>query len=108
MDTYPLKIFKYKNIIKILKLSLIGIFILLFFTLILMNYDHTHFNGFTQDKESDAKYKFFNRLYFATTTFSSTGYGDLSPKSTDVKIISMILQFSLVIIMLGGTFEMNQ
>jgi hypothetical protein len=106
MDTYPLKIFKYKNIIKILKLSLIGITILLFFTLILMNYDHTHFNGFS--KESDIEYKFFNRLYFATTTFSSTGYGDLSPKSVDVKIISMILQFSLVIIMLGGTFELNQ
>jgi hypothetical protein len=106
MDTYPLKIFKYKNIIKISKLSLIGITILLFFTLILMNYDHTHFNGFSQ--ESDIEYKFLNRLYFATTTFSSTGYGDISPKSVVVKIISMVLQFSLVIIMLGGTFEMNQ
>ena len=68
-----------------------------------MNYDHSHFNGFS--KENDMENKFFNRLYFTTTTFSSTGYGDVSPKSNDVKLLSIILQFSLVIIMLSGTFE---
>ena len=68
-----------------------------------MKYDNTHFNGFTED--NDIKNKFFNRLYF--TTFSSTGYGDVSPKSIDVRIISMILQFSLVIILLSGTFKIK-
>ena len=41
------------------------------------------------------------------TTFSSTGYGDISPNSTEIKIISMLLQFILVIAMLGGIFEFN-
>ena len=38
------------------------------------------------------------------TTFSSTGYGDISPESIPVKIITMLLQFSLVV-MLGGILE---
>lgn len=100
---YPFKILNKKILMKIFKLASIGIFIILLFTISLMNYDDTHFNGFTHDE--DIKNKFFNRFYFTTTTFSSTGYGDVSPKSKDVKIISIILQFSLVIIMLSGTFE---
>ena len=41
------------------------------------------------------------------TTFSSTGYGDISPNSAEIKIISMILQFVLVIAMLGGILEFS-
>ena len=100
---YPFKFLNKNNLIKILKLASVSIFIILVFTIIFMNYDHSHFNGFS--KENDMENKFFNRLYFTTTTFSSTGYGDVSPKSNDVKIISIILQFSLVIILLSGTFE---
>ena len=72
---YPFKFLNKKNLIKILKLASIGLFTILLFTIIFMNYDHTHFNGFT--KENDIENKFFNRLYFTTTTFSSTGYGDV-------------------------------
>jgi len=36
------------------------------------------------------------------TTFSSTGYGDISPKTNEVKIIAMILQFILVVSILSS------
>jgi len=77
----------------------------LIFTGIFYFFDHNHFNGF--NKEDDEESKFINRLYFTMTTFSSTGYGDISPNSTEIKIISMLLQFILVIAMLGGIFEFN-
>ena len=38
-----------------------------------------------------------NRLYFVTTTFSSTGYGDISPKSQTARGITILLQLLVVI-----------
>ena len=102
---------KLSNILKkhekrILKLSIIAIIIILFFTIVLMFFDDSNFRGFNEDGTESIHIKFFNRLYFTMTTFSSTGYGDISPKSIGVKIISMILQFALVIVLLGGIFEL--
>jgi len=103
MNKYPKKLLESKYLKKVFKLSLIGIVIVLTFTLIFHFFDHTHFNGF--GKEEDEKNKILNRFYFTMTTFSSTGYGDISPNSPEIKIISMILQFILVIAMLGGILE---
>ena len=103
MNQYPKKLLESKYLKKVFKLSIIGILIVTIFTGIFSLYDHTHFNGF--GKEQDEKSKLLNRLYFTMTTFSSTGYGDISPNSREIKIISMILQFILVIAMLGGILE---
>ena len=75
------------------------------FTSIFHLFDHTHFKGFYED--DDEENKILNRLYFTMTTFSSTGYGDIAPNSDEIKIISMILQFVLVIAMLGGILEFS-
>ena len=90
---------------KIFKLSLVGASIVILFTLVFYQYDHTHFNGFNE--KDDKELKILNRIYYTMTTFSSTGYGDISPRSIDIKIITMILQFTLVIAMLGGILEFN-
>ena len=103
MNQYPKKLIESRYLKKVSKLSIIGILIVLLFTGIFHLYDHTHFNGF--GKEEDEESKLLNRLYFTMTTFSSTGYGDISPNSHEIKVISMILQFILVIAMLGGIFE---
>lgn len=100
---YLSNIFTKKYLKKVAKLSTIGIIIVLFFTFIFHFFDYTHFNGF-EEKEDENK-KLLNRLYFTMTTFSSTGYGDISPESIPVKIITMLLQFSLVVAMLGGILE---
>ena len=97
MNQYPKKLLQSRYLRKVFKLSIIGVLV---FTGIFYLFDHTHFNGF--GKEQD-KSKILNRLYFTMTTFSSTGYG--FPNSAEIKIISMILQFILVIAMLGGILE---
>ena len=101
MNHYPKKLLESKYLKKVFKLSIIGILIVTKFTGIISLYDHTHFNGFGKKKKN----KLLHRLYFTMTTFSSTGYGDISPNSRELKIISMILQFILVIAMLGGILE---
>lgn len=54
------------------------------------------------EKKKMKKKNFINRLYFTMTTFSSTGYGDISPKTNEVKIFAMILQFILVVSILSS------
>lgn len=90
---------------RLLKLSILAIIIILIFTIILMFFDDSNFRGFNENESENIYIKFINRLYFTMTTISSTGYGDVSPKSISIKIISMILQFALVIVLLGGIFE---
>ena len=46
--------------------------------------------------------KLFHRFYFTITTLSSAGYGDITPKTMPVKIISSILQFILIISLMSG------
>lgn len=52
---------------------------LLVISLIFSFFDKTHWNGLTE--EQNLNERFFNRLYFTTTTFSTAGYGDITPKS---------------------------
>lgn len=63
----------------------LGIFTGIFYTL-----DHNHFSGITE--EEDNRHKAFNRFYFVMTTASSTGYGDISPKSVTSRVFSILLQ----------------
>jgi Trk-type K+ transport system membrane component len=62
---------------------------------ILLTLDHTHFNGFDDEKKRNdgLLQKFFNRIYFCSTTLSTVGYGDVSPKSNLARGISILLQF---------------
>jgi len=92
-----------KNTIKLFKIAILSLCIIILFTIIFYQYDHTHFKGF--DEEDDKGGKILNRLYFTMTTFSSTGYGDISPNSNELKVLSMILQFILVIAMMAGILE---
>jgi len=95
--------FSYKRLLYLIKLSLAAFIIISTFTLIFYQFDYTHFDGFTKQEDDDNM--FLNRLYFTVTTFSSTGYGDVSPATPSVKILSMILQFILVITIVGGILE---
>lgn len=92
---------KINDYIKIILLS--AIFISLF-TLYLMLYDSTHFSGVEESDDKTIYDKIFNRLYFTVTTLSSTGYGDTIARSKIMKINSMILQFILIVGVMGGLF----
>jgi len=73
------------------------IFLYLVFTMIFCQYDHTHWNGIKEKDDDTFKKKFFNRLYFTSTTYSTVGYGDISPKSTSCRTIAILLQTFIII-----------
>ena len=59
------------------------------------NFDFHHWNGITE--KDDKNNRFINRLYFVMSTLSTTGYGDVTPKTKKMKIIVMVFQFILLI-----------
>ena len=84
---------------KLSKIVLFSLIIISIFSVIFYNYDHTHFDGLNKNNDNN---KLFNRIYFTVTTLSSAGYGDITPKSKEVKLLSIILQFILITGLMGG------
>ena len=73
------------------------IFLYIIFTIIFCQYDHTHWNGIEEKEDDTLQKKFFNRLYFTSTTYSTVGYGDISPKSNSCRTMAMVLQMLIII-----------
>ena len=67
------------------------------FITILSFFDYTHWNGILEEEDKSIAKKIFNRYYFVTTTLSSVGYGDISPKSYSCKLIVSLLQILIAI-----------
>lgn len=85
--------------------------ILLFFAfsvLGLMYFDHTHFNGISKSDDNEFFDALLNRSYFTTTTISSVGYGDISPKTRILKLYVAIMQFIIIFGSLSFIFKANQ
>jgi len=87
-----------------LKISVISLTFILCCTTLLLAFDYTHFNGLEEEGGDTLSNKFFNRLYFTVTTLSSTGYGDITAQSKQLKFISMCLQFILIVSVIGGFY----
>ena len=58
-------------------------------------YDSKHWNGLENEK-NEVFTKAMNRLYFISTSFSTCGYGDISPKTMIAKIVVSTMQFLLI------------
>lgn len=54
------------------------------------------------DKNRPMKDTLSDALYFTTTTFSSVGYGDITPTTTNAKLIVAIEQILLIFLSLGA------
>ena len=65
--------------------------IIIIFIFILSLFDYTHWNGIHEEEDKSIIKKIFNRYYFLTSTISSVGYGDISPKSYSCRAIVSIL-----------------
>ena len=76
-------------------LIIISLILIFTFTLLMYKFDFHHWNGIIE--EDDKNNRFINRLYFVMSTLSTTGYGDVTPKTKKMKIIVMIFQFILLI-----------
>ena len=68
------------------------ILFIIVFLIILLLFDYTHWNGIEKKNDDTIQNKILNRLYFITTTVSTSGYGDITPKSRLCRIIVIILQ----------------
>ncbi len=78
--------------------NLVEIFFLyIIFTLVFCQFDHTHWVGIDEEDDDTFNKKFFNRFYFTSTTYSTAGYGDISPKSTSCRIAVMALQTLIIV-----------
>ena len=91
-----------KKIKELGKLIILGFLILIVFTIIFSFFDYTHFGGINKEQDKNLTNKIFNRFYYAVTTLSSAGYGDIVPKSNILKMISILLQFILIISLMSG------
>jgi hypothetical protein len=50
-----------------------------------------HFSGMTAERDSSPWRAFFDRFYFALITVTTTGYGDICPKSSLARTLTMAL-----------------
>ena len=82
------------------------VIICVLFISVLSLFDYTHWNGIHEEEDKNIAKKIFNRYYFITTTISSVGYGDISPKSYICKFIVSLLHIlvAVQIIHIIGTF----
>tara|TARA_B100001094_G_C18059017_1_gene734025 strand:+ start:138 stop:437 length:300 start_codon:yes stop_codon:yes gene_type:complete len=86
---------------KIYNCALMALAIITIFTVIFSFYDSSHFVGVTDhsfdaERDKNLKDKIFNRLYYTMSSLS-TSDGVLLPKTREVQIISMLLQFIVIL-----------
>lgn len=53
-------------------------------------YDAEHWHGMDLEADASVGDKLFNRLYFSVVTFSTVGYGDITPASRTARAMVMI------------------
>lgn len=53
-------------------------------------YDAEHWNGMDLEGDPSLSDKLFNRLYFSVVTFSTVGYGDITPATRIARTLVMM------------------
>ena len=71
------------------------------FLVILLAFDHTNWNGIEEENDQTMGEKLMNRFYFICTTFSTAGYGDITPKSNTARMIVIVMLLFVTV----GLFE---
>lgn len=59
--------------------------------------DSSHFNGIEKNKDKHLSDAFLNRFYFILITFTTIGYGDITPKSNRARIITCLIILFIMI-----------
>lgn len=62
--------------------------------------DSSNFNGIDPIKDQSWLYAYFIRLYFAMTTLTTIGYGDITAESIKAKLFVMTLMFFVIVVIL--------
>ena len=85
----------------LLKKILIYFGAMIVFLFVLLYFDHTHWTGIDEKNDKTIGQKLMNRFYFLSTTFSTAGYGDITPVTTITRCIVISIQLFVTI----GLFE---
>jgi hypothetical protein len=58
-----------------------------------------HWTGidFSNEEENNSSWRYYEYLYFACTTYSTAGYGDIYPKSIASRALTLFVQLSMII-----------
>lgn len=62
--------------------------------------DYRHFHGITKKEDEKWSHAFLIRFYFVLTTFTTIGYGDITPKSNRARIITIFIILLIMIVIL--------
>ncbi len=70
---------------------------MLVFLVIIMQFDHTHWNGIEEENDKTILDRILNRFFLLTCTFSTSAYGIITPKTKITKCILIIVNFFIII-----------
>ena len=59
-------------------------------------------NSLHFQNDKNKKLNYIDRLYFSAITFTTTGYGDITPKNKTGKVVTIIYSFVSLITLFGG------
>lgn len=62
--------------------------------------DYKHFNGIKKQNDATFWDAFLNRFYFILITFTTIGYGDITPKSKTARILTISILLLIMIVIL--------
>lgn len=79
------------------RMFLLTMFILLFTMIYTIIFGKKYYwKGLEEEDENNMFEIFLNRLYFTTTTISTAGFGDISPKNNYLKIVVILCQLIMI------------
>ncbi len=81
------------------KLLISLIKITFFFTLLftIFGYETNDWNGIKEEEDKTLLQKLFNRYYFTMISFTTIGFGDITPNTIRLKMLMIIYSFIILI-----------
>ena len=75
------------------------------FLFLAAGYDTNSWNGIEEQQDDTFIKKFGNRMYFTIISFSSIGYGDITPKTAWLKTLTSLLAMIIIIELMTFVFD---
>jgi len=96
-----------KYLVLLINRFTVYMFIIIFASVILLirGWDTNDWYWWEEPNDSTFREKLLNRFYFSAVTFSTVGYGDITPKSSELKLLVSVL--SILILTETMTFFFN-